>query len=274
MTGSKVPAVILALVGLFELGLAALFGVLPRILPVPLPGFGITGLILAVTGVGLILWGALWWRSAANVQRIKATGIPGQALILGLSQTGMYINNQPQVELQLQVTTAMHAPYTISHKTVVPLIMLGRLTSGQPLAVKVDPANPQSLAILWEAALQAPALGGQPFGAPAFGAQALAPPPPSASALAAERSRLQASGVPGTMTILASTPTGLFDAEGLAVYDLQVQIEVPGQQTLTGPSRVGVPREHERHFRLGMRLPVKADPAQAGRIAVDWQQLR
>jgi hypothetical protein len=36
----------------------------------------------------------------------------------------------------------------------VPLIMLGRLTSGAPLPVMVDPANPQKLIIDWSGSLQ------------------------------------------------------------------------------------------------------------------------
>jgi hypothetical protein len=157
MTGSKVPAVVLIAVGLLELVLATVFGVVAASVPLLRIGFVPTAAILLVTGLGLIVWGGFWWRKAADTQRVKAEGIPGQAQIVGLRQTGLYVNNQPQVELQLQVTTAMHAAYAVTSKQVVPMIMLGRLTSGQPLPIKVDPARPDHVVILWESALSAPA---------------------------------------------------------------------------------------------------------------------
>jgi hypothetical protein len=57
------------------------------------------------------------------------------------------------------VTTPIHGGYDVTRKEVVPLIMVGSLTSGRPLPVKVDPNNPQDLVIEWESALQVPAGG-------------------------------------------------------------------------------------------------------------------
>jgi hypothetical protein len=263
LTGSKVPAVILLLVGSLELVLAAGFGIVAWLVPLLRIGFVLTAAILGVTGVGLLLWGRSWWKKAANVQRVKAEGVPGQAQIIGLRQTGLYVNNQPQVELQLQVTTAMHAPYPVTCKEVVPLILMGRLTSGQPLPVMVDPARPESVVVLWESALGPPAAG---LGSPL-------PTPARAADVAAEKKRLLATGVRGSATILQCQSLGMFDADGSPVYDLLLQIVVPGQPPLQGPVRVGVPREREHRFRTGERLPIKADPTQPGRMAVDWDSL-
>jgi hypothetical protein len=69
----------------------------------------------------------------------------------------MRVNYQPLVEMQLEVTTAMHPPYAVTRREVVPVIMVGRVTNGQPLPVMVDPARPADFVILWEAALGAPA---------------------------------------------------------------------------------------------------------------------
>jgi hypothetical protein len=160
----------------------------------------------------------------------------------------------------------MHGAYEVTRKEVVPLIMLGRLTSGQPLPVKVDSANPQNLVVEWESALTAPAAA---FGA---GLAAPLPAPPSSADVKGEKERLLRTGVAGTATILQCQALGLFDGEGRAVYDLVLQIEVPGQPPAQGPARVGVPKEREQRFRVGERLPIKADPAQPGRMAVDWDR--
>ena len=151
---SKVPAVILFIVAFVQLGLAVLFLFMSSWIPFAGRGFQLAGVVLGVVWVGLLVWGVAWWKKAANAQRLLAVGEPGQAWVLGLSQTGVYVNNNPQVQLQLRVQTASHGVYEVSRKEVVPMLMIGRITSGHPLPVKVDPANPHDLAIDWAHSLQ------------------------------------------------------------------------------------------------------------------------
>jgi hypothetical protein len=113
-------------------------------------GFYLTAAILGATGIALIAVGVNAGRRAAEVDQLLATGIRGSAQVLGLTQTGMYLNEQPQVEMNLMITIPGRPPYTANHKSFVPLILLGRLTSGQPLAVKVDPANLQRVVVDWQ----------------------------------------------------------------------------------------------------------------------------
>jgi hypothetical protein len=150
--------------------MAAVFFVVAQSSRVLYMGFTITAAVLAPCGVLLLFLGIRMSRQRANAQRLRAEGVPGQAQIVGLRQTSMYVNNQPVVELELQVTTAMHAPYVVARRDTVPQLMLGLLTSGQLLPVMVDRTRPDNLVILWESAvgLGAPPVG---FGAPAgFGA--------------------------------------------------------------------------------------------------------
>jgi hypothetical protein len=169
--GSIVGVVIMFFVALLMFGMAALFFAIGQSSRLLNTSFTITAAGLAVTGLILLVVAFKMRGSRANAQRLRATGIPGQAQIVGLAQTSMMVNYQPVVELQLQVATGTFPPYVVTRREIVPQIMLGRLTSGQPLPVMVDPANPQNLVILWESALNVP--GG--FGAPqaAYGA---APP--------------------------------------------------------------------------------------------------
>ena len=143
-----------------------------------------TGGILGAIGLLLIVIGLIVGRRAAQVEHLLATGIPGTAQITGLTQTGMYLNEQPQVSLNLIVTVPGRPPYGATHKSFVPLILLGRLTSGAPLAVKVDPVDPQKIAVDWQniglfggqaTGMQPmagmPMAGMQPMGQPMMGTQ-------------------------------------------------------------------------------------------------------
>lgn len=87
----------------FEFVLAGVFLVLGTLNPILRFGFYLTAAILAVVAVGLLFWGRKWQRAYAEAQRIKAQGVPGRATIVGMRQTGVHVNEQPQVELRLQV---------------------------------------------------------------------------------------------------------------------------------------------------------------------------
>jgi hypothetical protein len=287
MGRSKMPAVILLAVGALQLVLAVVFAVIAAAAPMLRMGFVPATGIFVLAGIGLVVWGIAWWRKAAEAQRVRAEGLPGQAQITGLRQTGLYINHQPQVEMQLQVSTAMHAPYPVTVKEAVPMILLGRLTSGQPLPVMVDREDPQKVVIVWEQSMGgAPGFGapggafgtrGAAFGGHAFGGGGAFGGAPASGGSAgnaeAEKARLLATGVEGVAAVLAAQATGMFDAEGRPVYDLQLQIEVPGHPPLNGPARVGVPADKTNWFQAGARLPIKADPMQPGKMAVDWERM-
>jgi hypothetical protein len=107
-------------------------------------------------GLACLFVGIAFLRAGANKKRLLATGVPGQAQVMGVTQTSMYVNNQPVVVLQLQITTATGAPYVVTRRETVPLIMVGRLTNGQPLPVMVNPSRPDDFVILWESALNPP----------------------------------------------------------------------------------------------------------------------
>ena len=110
----------------------------------------LTGGILAAVGLGLIVIGFIVGRRAAAVDRILSTGLAGTAQVTGVSQTGMYLNEQPQLELNLLVSVPGRPPYAASHKSFVPLMLMSRVTSGVPLAVMVDPVDPQKLVVDWQ----------------------------------------------------------------------------------------------------------------------------
>lgn len=132
----------------------------------------LTGGILGITGIVLIVIGLVIGQRAAAVDQLLATGIPGTAQIVGATQTGMYLNEQPQLALSLIVTIPGRIPYAATHKSFVPLMLLGRLTSGAPLAVKVDPADAGRIVIDWQntgligqpAAAAMPMAGAMPMG--------------------------------------------------------------------------------------------------------------
>jgi hypothetical protein len=259
---------------ILELVLGVGFLVADLVFDVPGGGLLLTGAILGATGLGLFVWARKWQRAAAEADRIRSQGVAGNATILGMRQTGVTLNEQPQIELRLQVSTQMHGPYEVTVKEYVPLMLLGALSSGRPLPVKVDPANPQRVIIEWESAggFAAPAAGM----APGMTAAPMAPAGQAGYAAAAQgdpadvKKRLLETGVPGTAKVISSAPTGQTDPEGRPLYSMMLEIHVDGRPPMQGPAVVGVPPERAEQLEAGDRVPIKADPSNPAMMAVDW----
>ena len=113
------------------------------------PGIFI-GQIWVGVAVLLIVIFALVGRAGARRDRLIREGIHGTATVLGMEQTGVYINEQPQVHLRLRVEAPGITPYDVERKEVVPMLALGSLSQGQ-LSVAIDPEDHDRVVVDWGA---------------------------------------------------------------------------------------------------------------------------
>ena len=220
----------LAFTGLLELGLAAFFLALGLVVPEADFGMFLTAAILGITGVVLLVIG---WRvraSAAANERLLREGKAGTATVTGLTQTGMYLNENPQLAIDLLIDIAGREPYPVTRKEFVPLIMLSRLSSGAPLPVRVDRTDPQRVVIDWDnvrlgATAPAPAglgVSGTPLVAGAAGALAGA-----GLGAAALGSTVPMGAAPGATT----EPAGPAATEPVAGLPFGLRANVPPEAT-------------------------------------------
>jgi hypothetical protein len=97
-----------------------------------------------------------------ETQRVTATGVPGSARVLGVTDTGATINDHPVCEVQLEVTVPGQGPYTTTIRQSIPRMQAPMLQPGTTLAVKVDPADRDTVVLDWQSqGEQAMALSGQ-----------------------------------------------------------------------------------------------------------------
>jgi hypothetical protein len=76
-----------------------------------------------------------------------ANGRAGSAVITDARQTGMFVNENPQVELDLQVNVEGIPTYATTHRQVIAQIAIPQFQPGMTVPVRVDPANPSSVLI-------------------------------------------------------------------------------------------------------------------------------
>jgi hypothetical protein len=129
---------------------------------------GIVGLLVAVIavittagsmgiymGIGmLVLFGGmfylfyrLFFKQLINASRLQKTGLPCTAKILEVKDTGVTINNNPQVKLILEVKNNFGQKYTTQCRVLVPRINPDAYQPGMELPVKIDPKNEMNVVI-------------------------------------------------------------------------------------------------------------------------------
>jgi hypothetical protein len=104
------------------------------------------GTMVILAGVGLP-----FLIVARNGQRLLATGIPAQAVVESMADTGVTINNQPLVSFLLTVRTQDGQTYQVTHRQSLPRITMGAVLPGVTLPVKVDRQRRDRVRIDWAA---------------------------------------------------------------------------------------------------------------------------
>ncbi|ABX06360.1 hypothetical protein Haur_3724 [Herpetosiphon aurantiacus DSM 785] len=79
-------------------------------------------------------------------KKLLQQGLPGQATIINVYQTGMMVNNNPQIGLVLQIDGPL-GQYQTETKAVIPMISIPQFQPGAVLPVKIDPSNRNNIAL-------------------------------------------------------------------------------------------------------------------------------
>lgn len=288
---------LLVLFALFELALAAVFWFVLGDAGPAGDAMRLTAGILGLVGVVMLLVGLWMMRGAAKKDRISTSGVAGTGAILGLRQTGLMVNEQPQVELELLVTIPGRSPYPAKVKEIVPLIMLNRLQGTLP--VRVDPAEPETIVIQWDQ----PNLGPGPadFDASGYPVDASGPGSSSdetlaqvAAALAGSgsgaapvfgqaaqagytveqlRAYLRANGISGTARIDRLEDSGRTIGDE-RLFTMTTTVTIPGRPPFTtDPSAAMVPLEKVGRVAVGVALPVKVAPDNPDMLMFEWDRI-
>lgn len=114
-------------------------------------GVGLFTIIITIVSVALpclltvgIFAGIFWWQrnQQKKAMNLAQNGIQGTGTIMGLADTGMRMNDNPRVQLQMQIELPGQPPYTVNKTITIPLIRLSQVQVGQQVVVFVDPADP------------------------------------------------------------------------------------------------------------------------------------
>lgn len=103
--------------------------------------------MLVLFGGMFYLFYRLFFKPLINAGRLMKTGLPGKARILEVRDTGVTINNNPQVKLMLEVKSSLGQRYTTECRVLVSRLNPGAFMPGMEVAVKIDPKNEKNVVI-------------------------------------------------------------------------------------------------------------------------------
>ncbi len=80
--------------------------------------------------------------------KILNHGVESEATVLAIGPTGSYINNLPQLKVQMQVEPSKGRNFVTEVKQAVPQVDFNLLHSGTRIVVKYHPAHPKQVILL------------------------------------------------------------------------------------------------------------------------------
>jgi len=86
-----------------------------------------------------------------RAEELAAVGTQGQATILAVQDTGMRINDNPRVNVTLEIRLPNMPPYQIQKTITVSLFQVAQIQVGATIPVLVDmaaPSNPDKVGLL------------------------------------------------------------------------------------------------------------------------------
>ena len=110
-------------------------------------GIYIAAGMLLVFGRMFFLFYKLFFQQMLMANRLAKTGLTVKAVIKQVHDTGVTINNNPQVKLVLEVINNLRVIYKANARTLVSRLNAGMYQACMTTRVKIDPENENNVVI-------------------------------------------------------------------------------------------------------------------------------
>lgn len=220
--------------------------------------------MLALFGGMFYLFYRLFFKPMINASRLQKTGIPGTARILEVRDTGVTINNNPQVKLILEVKNNFGQRYNAQCRVLVSRINPWAYQPGMEVPVKIDPKNEQNVVLDFSGSTSAAA---QKQYQPAAGNE---------DTLKAELEKMQsdnnaiaASGRPARAVIKKNTWLGAYVNGNNPYVELELEVLPDNAPSFSGKAKGVIAEASVPKYQPGQVIYVKYDLYDNSKVVVD-----
>lgn len=220
------------------------------------------GMLALFGGVFFLLY-RLIFKPMINASRLQKTGLPGKARILEVRDTGVTINNNPQVKLILEVKNNLGQVYNAECRVLVSRINPWAYQPGMEVPVKIDPKDEKNVVLDFT------------------GQQAAARPTPqntpvNTAALTAELEKLQAdntailaAGRPARAVIRKYTWLGAYVNGNNPYAEIELEVLPENAPSFSGTVRGVIAEASVAKYQPGQVIHVKYDYYDNSKVAID-----
>ena len=87
-------------------------------------------------------------RGNIREETLLEEGIPVEAVLLSMTETGTTVNNAPEIEMELSLNLPDGSTRIVRHRCFVSLLNIVRLSPGDRLLATVDPEDPERMVVI------------------------------------------------------------------------------------------------------------------------------
>ena len=208
-------------------------------------------------------------RNSQMTGQVMKTGMDATATILSTWDTGMRINDDPQVGMELQVQPLNGAPFQAKVTQTVSIVQLAQFQPGARLNVKYDPANPSRVAIV--SVMAGGMMGGAGMSAPLAGGMVNQQQTEQMLfQFQAANEQIIKTGLQATATVLQYMPMGINVNGNNPVVNLMLEIHPVSRPAFTAQAQgIVVSESSVPKYQPGQTITVRYNPGDLTRVAVE-----
>lgn len=218
---------------------------------------GCGGGLLAVGISGFFIYRMI--KGQAQTRTLLQTGVPAQAVIVSVQDTGVYINEQPQGRVTLQVTPTDRPPFQAVITRVFSPFELSSVGPGATVQVRFDPNDTSKVAI--------ESFGGGNAG----GMNASVNNQQLQAAMMAQDqyyAQLRITGTEAKAKILTATNLNIRNDNIAWVFRLTFDVTAPTGEHFQSETQAAIGDTAQHKYQPGKEVIVRYDPAKRDQVAL------
>ena len=212
----------------------------------------VTVIVLGVTGFFLY---RMFKNMNQNSGLIK-TGLSAPAVIIGLEDIGVTMNESPQVRLTLQITPADRPPFQATATTFVGRLQVGMITPGASVNVRYDPNDLSKVAV-------------ESLGAPAANSANVAAIQAAMQAQDQYYEGLRKTGEEALAKILTVTDMNMRVGDTGAMLRFTFEVTPKVGEPFKAENQSAVLNASREKYSVGKMVYVRYDPNNKAQVALD-----
>ena len=263
-------------IGVIVGGLGGLIGMTVGIIASPV--FGSIFALIFIVVFGGVFW-SFFFKPMMTRNKLSKTGVPATARIVQLSDTGVTINNNPQIKMLLEVTPPMGQPYMVEMKKVISRLDTYSYQPGMSVSVIVDPNDKNLIEMAEGSNTPAGGYGGGyvPGGVAQSTDKVLTGPLTGMSAAEAnamilkqneQNVTLASYGTETKAIVTKYTWLGIYVNGENPYAEIEVQVMPPYGSSFRAKTQAGIMATSVQKYQPGAEIYVKYDPNDTSKVVI------